>query len=51
MGGLLLVEACRLLTAAASLAVEHRLCVVEHELKYCSSLALEHRLSTCGTRS
>ena len=42
---------CRLLPGAASLVVEHRLYVVEYELKYCSSLALEHRLRSCGTRA
>ena len=47
--GATLAEVYGLLTAVASLGVELRL--QAHRLSSCSSPALEHRLSRCGTRA
>ena len=51
--GLLFIAACELLTAVASLVVEHGQAsvVVAHVLSSCGSQTLECRLSSCGTRA
>ena len=54
-GGYSPVTVHRLLNAASSLAVEHRLqgtqtsVAAAHALSSCGSQALEHRLNSCGT--
>ena len=45
-----LVVVCRLLTVVVSLVAEPRACN-SSRLSSCSSWALEHRLSSCGTRA